>query len=124
MMNPKKLVKISKKRQIMATSKGHFVVYSSDQKRFEVPLEYLSTDVFRELLKMSEEEFGLTNSRPIKLTGDSIFLEYVILILRSQGYTTPDIHKAMLCVLLQQQVIIVCSSNSWSKAEPSKSTCL
>ncbi|KAJ7971580.1 Auxin-responsive protein [Quillaja saponaria] len=102
-MNLKKLVKISKKRQIMATNKSHFVVYSGDQKRFEVPLEYLSKDVFRELLKMSEEEFGLT-TLPIKLTCDGVFLEYVFLILRSQGYITPDIQKAMLCVLPKQQV--------------------
>ena len=38
--------------------KGHFVVYTTDQARFVVPLAYLENEVIRKLLSMSEEEFG------------------------------------------------------------------
>jgi len=34
------------------------VVYSADSRRFEVPLAYLNTAIFRVLLSMSQEEFG------------------------------------------------------------------
>ena len=40
--------------------KGHCAVYTTDGKRFEVPLAYLGTMVFSELLRMSQEEFGFT----------------------------------------------------------------
>jgi len=38
--------------------KGHCAMYTADDKRFEVPLAYLSTVVFSELLQISKEEFG------------------------------------------------------------------
>ena len=40
-------------------NKGNFVVYTNDGKRFMVPLEYLSRNVFIEFLRMSKEEFDL-----------------------------------------------------------------
>ncbi|KAK0581809.1 hypothetical protein LWI29_018245 [Acer saccharum] len=45
--------------------KGLFVIYTFDQKRFVIPLAYLSNVIFRELLKLSEEEFGLSSDEPI-----------------------------------------------------------
>ncbi|KAL5788896.1 hypothetical protein ACOSP7_005845 [Xanthoceras sorbifolium] len=54
--------------------KGHFVIYTIDQKRFVIPLAYLSTDIFQELLKLSEEEFGLSSDEPITLPCDAAFL--------------------------------------------------
>ncbi|WJZ83552.1 hypothetical protein VitviT2T_003223 [Vitis vinifera] len=39
--------------------KGHFVVYSSDRRRFVIPLAYLDSEIMRELFQMSEEEFGI-----------------------------------------------------------------
>ncbi|KAJ0077070.1 hypothetical protein Patl1_35789 [Pistacia atlantica] len=50
--------------------KGHFVVYTIDQKRFMFPLMYLNNDIFLELLKVSEEEFGLSSDGPITLSCD------------------------------------------------------
>ncbi|KAK2976266.1 hypothetical protein RJ640_026895 [Escallonia rubra] len=44
--------------------KGHFVVYSDDGRRFVIPLVYLNNEVLRQLLKMSEEEFGLPGKSP------------------------------------------------------------
>ncbi|CAA6663261.1 unnamed protein product [Spirodela intermedia] len=54
-----------------APSKGSFVVYSRDGGRFVVPLAYLNTFIFRELLEMSEEEFGLPSDGPIVMPCDA-----------------------------------------------------
>ncbi|XP_015952785.1 auxin-responsive protein SAUR68-like [Arachis duranensis] len=79
------------------TNKGHFVVYSLDDKRFVVPLKYLSTNVFRELLKLSEEEFGLPSNGPIRLPFDGVFLDYVMSLLFLQQRNVPqDVEKALI----------------------------
>ncbi|TMW84146.1 hypothetical protein EJD97_025718 [Solanum chilense] len=75
--------------------KGHFVVYTTDQARFVVPLAYLETEVIRELLSMSEEEFGLPSGGPITLPCDSAFTSYIISLIK-RGVTTGDLHKALL----------------------------
>ncbi|KAL6963635.1 hypothetical protein U1Q18_034642 [Sarracenia purpurea var. burkii] len=57
-----KLATISRKRISFPRTKfdeGHFVVYTADQRRFVIPLAYLNTELFRKLLKMAEEEYGL-----------------------------------------------------------------
>ncbi|KAJ1420617.1 Small auxin-up RNA [Sesbania bispinosa] len=77
-----------------AANKGHFVVYSIDHKRFVVPLKYLSTNIFRELLKWSEEEFGLPSNGPITLPCDGVFLEYVISLV--QECIPEDVEKALI----------------------------
>uniref|UniRef100_J3MZT0 Auxin-responsive protein n=1 Tax=Oryza brachyantha TaxID=4533 RepID=J3MZT0_ORYBR len=51
--------------------KGHCVLYTTDGARFEVPLMYLNTAVFCELLRMSEEEFGFTCDGKIALPCDA-----------------------------------------------------
>ncbi|KAH7692298.1 Small auxin-up RNA protein [Dioscorea alata] len=38
--------------------KGHFFVYTSEGKRYMVPLAYLENNIFKELLKISEENLG------------------------------------------------------------------
>ncbi|EMS47009.1 hypothetical protein TRIUR3_00039 [Triticum urartu] len=90
MIHPKKLAQLAKKCQRMLAARtsarrrhasdtaadeccgtvssvvadeGHCVVYTADGTRFEVPLAYLRTTVFSELLRMSEEEFGFANGR-------------------------------------------------------------
>uniref|UniRef100_A0A803NQX7 Uncharacterized protein n=1 Tax=Cannabis sativa TaxID=3483 RepID=A0A803NQX7_CANSA len=62
--------------------KGHFVVYTTDEKRFVMPLEFLNQNILRELFKMSEEEFGLSSDGPIKLPCDAVFMEYVVKLIR------------------------------------------
>ncbi|KAK1262560.1 hypothetical protein QJS04_geneDACA001336 [Acorus gramineus] len=47
------------------TNKGHFVVYTSDGSRFVVPLAYLKSDIIRELLEMSANEFGFPGDGPL-----------------------------------------------------------
>ncbi|KAG6653594.1 auxin-responsive protein SAUR64-like [Carya illinoinensis] len=73
--------------------RGHFVVYTIDEKRFEMPLAYLYTNIFQELFKMSEEEFGLSSSRPITLPCD-VFMSHVVLHI--QRGATKDIEKALI----------------------------
>ncbi|XP_049353274.1 auxin-responsive protein SAUR68-like [Solanum verrucosum] len=75
--------------------KGHFVVYTADQARFVIPLVYLENEVIRQLLNMSEEEFGLPSGGPITLPCDSAFMDYIISLTR-KGVTAGDLHKALL----------------------------
>ncbi|KAI8026471.1 Auxin-responsive protein SAUR61 [Camellia lanceoleosa] len=63
-------------------NKGHFVVYNIDQMRFVIPLAYLHNAVFRELFKMSEEEFGLPRDGPIMLPCDAVFIDYILSLVR------------------------------------------
>ncbi|XP_018849199.2 auxin-responsive protein SAUR62-like [Juglans regia] len=81
-------------------SKGHFVVYTDDKKRFVVPLEYVSKMIFGELLRMSEE-FGLPSNEPIGITlpCDGTFSEYVIYLV--QVHMPEDLEKALLSLLWQ-----------------------
>uniref|UniRef100_A0A3B6MUY0 Auxin-responsive protein n=1 Tax=Triticum aestivum TaxID=4565 RepID=A0A3B6MUY0_WHEAT len=89
MIHPKKLAQLAKKCQRMLVARagarhwhasdttgdeccssvssvvadeGHCVIYTADGTRFQVPLVYLGTTVFAELLRMSEEEFGFVSS--------------------------------------------------------------
>lgn len=121
MISPKKLIKMARKWHKIAfkgkkrisfmkndgdinaescstsyvADKGHFVTYSSDQKRFVLPLAYLHNDIFGELLKISEEEFGLSSGGPIRLPCDSIFLNYIISFIQRPGLAA-DLEKALL----------------------------
>ena len=64
--------------------KGHCVVYAADGARFEVPLAFLGTTVFSELLRMSQEEFGFTgvDGGRITLPCDASMMEYAMCLLR------------------------------------------
>ncbi|KAH0679742.1 hypothetical protein KY284_020827 [Solanum tuberosum] len=75
--------------------KGHFVVYTADQARFVVPLAYLENEVIRQLLSMSEEEFGLPRGGPITLPCDSAFMSYIISLIK-KGVAAGDLHRAVL----------------------------
>ncbi|XP_074561538.1 auxin-responsive protein SAUR64-like [Curcuma longa] len=118
MLNPKKLIKMVRKWQKVAAlgrrritsdyrsgeeqrcsaasvaSKGHVFVYTADGKRFMVPLKYLSSTVFRELLRRSEEEFGLPTDGPITLPCGAACMESVISLLHSRG--TRDVERVVL----------------------------
>lgn len=74
--------------------KGHFVVYSMDNRRFVVPLVYLKNNMFRELFKLAEEEFGLSSNVPLKLPCDATVLKYVITLI--QRNVAKDMEEAVL----------------------------
>ncbi|KAL2490581.1 Auxin-responsive protein SAUR67 [Abeliophyllum distichum] len=99
--------------------KGHFVVYTTDKKRFVIPLTFLKSDVFGDLLKMSEEEYGLSSDGPITVPCDALFMHYIILLI--QRGRAGSLHKALLmpvdkshCLLssshqgLMNQQLLVC----------------
>ncbi|RWR90627.1 auxin-responsive protein SAUR64-like protein [Cinnamomum micranthum f. kanehirae] len=62
--------------------RGHFVVYTIDGKRFMVPLDHLNSPIFVELLRLSEEQFGLPCDGPITIPCEAFFMEYVISFLQ------------------------------------------
>ncbi|XP_034214825.1 auxin-responsive protein SAUR65-like [Prunus dulcis] len=79
----------------MVSEKGTFVIYTIDERRFVLPLSYLSHCIFQELFKMSEEEFGLSSgSGTIILPCDSLFMNYMVSLL--QRGMTGDLEKALL----------------------------
>ncbi|KAL8139548.1 hypothetical protein V2J09_005569 [Rumex salicifolius] len=78
MISTKKLVKMARKKKIsfpmnnnhlkkvqLVEEKVHFVVYTTNERRFALPLAYLQSEIFGELLRMAEEEFGLATDGPI-----------------------------------------------------------
>lgn len=137
MVNPKKLVKMARKWQkaaavtrkrisfpiksgdvdvsastssssSSAAVKGHFVAYTVDQKRFVFPIGYLNTDIFRELLRLSEEEFGLPSDGPITLPFDGVFMDYVVSLI--QWRATTEIQKALLVsIIANSRCSLTCS---------------
>ncbi|XVE48779.1 hypothetical protein DITRI_Ditri01bG0030000 [Diplodiscus trichospermus] len=74
--------------------KGYFVIYTMDKTRFVVPLAFLSNSIFCKLLKMSEEEFGLPSDGPITLPCDSVFLNYIVSVVK-RGLAK-DFERALL----------------------------
>nr|XP_016455745.1 PREDICTED: auxin-responsive protein SAUR68-like [Nicotiana tabacum] len=75
--------------------KGQFVVYTTDQRRFVIPLAYLENEVILQLLSMSEEEFGLPSGGPITLPCDSAVMNYMVSLIK-KGAAAGDLHKAFL----------------------------
>ncbi|XP_060168796.1 auxin-responsive protein SAUR68-like [Lycium barbarum] len=121
MLSAKKLIKMAKKWQKFAAmqrkrisiprngndadssstsssfvaGKGQFVVYTTDQRCFVIPLAYLENELILQLLNMSEEEFGLPSGGPIKLPCDSAFIDYIVSLIK-KGAAAGDLHKALL----------------------------
>ncbi|KAK9690653.1 hypothetical protein RND81_09G143800 [Saponaria officinalis] len=107
MISTKKLIKMAKKWQRIAlakrkriswpkpvTDKGHFV----DGRRFMIPLACLKTDIFRELFRMAEEEYGIAAaSSPISLPCDSSLMEYALSMI--QKHVAKDLEDALIASL-------------------------
>ncbi|XP_055808805.1 auxin-responsive protein SAUR68-like [Solanum dulcamara] len=85
--------------------KGHFVVYTTDQKRFVFPFSYLQHEVIGQLLHMSEEEFGLPNDGPITLPCDELFMNYIISLIKSG--VAADIQNALLIAVASSRCSLV-----------------
>ena len=69
-------------------------MYTADGRRFEVPLAYLGTTVFLELLWMSHEEFGFASDGRITLPCDATVIEYAMCLLRRSA--SVEVEKAFL----------------------------
>ncbi|KAF5186125.1 Auxin-responsive protein saur64 [Thalictrum thalictroides] len=89
-----KLHKVTYSKRMGSSTKGYFVVYTTDKKRFVIPLQYLNNKIFKELFRMSEEQFGLPRNGPIILPCDGVFMEYIVSFL--QRKTSDDLEKALL----------------------------
>lgn len=87
--------------------KGHFVVYSADNKRFVVPLTYLKRTVFRELLRMSEEEFGPPREGPIMLPCDAVSMEYIVSVVKKE--VSIELERALLLSLTSRECSPTCA---------------
>jgi hypothetical protein len=74
--------------------KGHCIMYTADGRRFEVPLVYLSTTVFSELLRMSQEEFGFASDGKITLPCDATVMDYAMCLLGRNA--SAEVEKALL----------------------------
>ncbi|CAN0878785.1 Auxin-responsive protein SAUR66 [Linum grandiflorum] len=133
-INPMKLIKMAKKwRNQVATkkknmiptlpqlltsrsfSKGHFAVYTmEDQKRFMVPICCLDSQAFRELLEISEEEFGPPGSGPIRLPCDGPSVECLVSLIR-RAADDGDLFKAVItCVYNGRRIASSCSPLDYS----------
>ncbi|XP_006661499.2 auxin-responsive protein SAUR36-like [Oryza brachyantha] len=120
MISSRKLAQLAKKWQRMVASsgrqtasidgccstatayvadKGHCVLYTTDGARFEVPLMYLSTAVFCELLRMSQEEFGFTSDSKITLPCDASVMEYVMCLIRREA--SEEVERALLSSIVR-----------------------
>lgn len=121
MINPKKLAQLARKwqRVKIATKdddrcctispiagRGHCTVYTVDGSRFEVPLAYLRSVVFSELLRMAAEEFGFTGNGRITLPCDAAVVEYMICLL--QRNASEEVEKAFL-----SSVVMPCPQSSY-----------
>ncbi|XP_019157614.1 PREDICTED: auxin-responsive protein SAUR68-like [Ipomoea nil] len=89
-----------------AVSKGHFAIYTADQRRFVIPLSYLENEIIRQLLNLSEQEFGLPSNGPITLPCDAVFMNYIISLL-GRGLSR-ELENALLIQVTSSQ----CSSAS------------
>ncbi|KAB2043027.1 hypothetical protein ES319_D02G260700v1 [Gossypium barbadense] len=94
--------------------KGHFVVYSVDQKRFVLPLEYLKNEIVMELFNLAEEEFGVPGNGLLILPCDATFMEYVIALIKKKP--SKEVEKALILSVASSH----CSSSNLSQHETSQ----
>ncbi|GMI87613.1 SMALL AUXIN UPREGULATED RNA 65 [Hibiscus trionum] len=80
--------------KLPVVDKGCFVIYTMDKIRFVIPLAFLGNCIFRELFKMSEEEFGLPSDGPITLPCDSVVMNYIVSLVK-RGLAK-DMERAVL----------------------------
>ncbi|KAL8027902.1 hypothetical protein ABFS82_14G123800 [Erythranthe guttata] len=78
----------------VVAEKGHFIVYTADKVRFSFPIAYLDSLIFRELLRISEEEFGLMSDGPIILACDSQLMVYISSLMERNA--AKEVEKALL----------------------------
>ncbi|KAL4201052.1 hypothetical protein AMTRI_Chr02g256670 [Amborella trichopoda] len=114
MINSKRLLEMARKWQKKAISQrrrislkrntsdqmdsvaaaGQFVIYTVAGSRFMIPLAFLNRHIFRELLLMAEEEFGLTGRHPLTLPCESFVMEYIVHQLNKNA--SMEVEKALV----------------------------
>ncbi|CAN6464257.1 unnamed protein product [Victoria cruziana] len=104
---------ISSKKVAVIAEKGHFVAYASDGKRYEVPLACLHRPIFRELLKMAEEEFGLNIDGAITFPCVSAVMDYIV----------SPVQRDMSVQMEDALIASLSSGRCFSSSVPSQSHC-
>ncbi|XVE93951.1 hypothetical protein REPUB_Repub01dG0238300 [Reevesia pubescens] len=94
--------------------KGHFVVYSADEERFVLPLEYLKNEIVMELFNLAEEELGLPGNGLLILPCNATFMEYVITLIKRKP--SKDVEKALIMSIASGR----CSSSYLYQQETSQ----
>ncbi|KAK3421123.1 hypothetical protein EUGRSUZ_G01818 [Eucalyptus grandis] len=105
MMEPKKLMKMVRMWEKIAASgrrrisdpgvtRGHFVIYTTDGRRFMIPLQFTRSNIFKEHFEMSEEEFRLSGDGPITVPCDAASMEYIVSFV--ERCVAKDIENALL----------------------------
>lgn len=90
----KKIGFLNKSNNEAVGVKGHFVIYSNDQKRYVLPLAYLNNYIFQELLKVYEEELGLSSGGPLTLPCHSSFINYIVSVITTRN-VSKDLEKKL-----------------------------
>ncbi|RRT42845.1 hypothetical protein B296_00020249 [Ensete ventricosum] len=70
-------------------------------------LKYLTNSIFRELLRMSEEEFGLPSDGPITLPCEAICMDYIISLLESR--VPREVERAVLASIAGSRCTASCA---------------
>lgn len=77
--------------------KGQFVVYTKEgNNRFVVPLCYLHHPIFKILLEMAEEEYGLTIHGPLIVPCEKELMEYILSLLKKKLPIYSDVDENTL----------------------------
>ncbi|KAK9169602.1 hypothetical protein Syun_001742 [Stephania yunnanensis] len=64
--------------------KGYFTMYAREGKRFVVPLYYLNHPIFKVLLEMTEEEFGLAAQGPLQVPYEEELMDHIVSFIRNK----------------------------------------
>ncbi|KAJ9704589.1 hypothetical protein PVL29_002922 [Vitis rotundifolia] len=99
----KKWQKLTSMTKQISLQRGNEILHilTAAATRFVFPIVYLSNHIFRELFKMSEEEFGLPRDGPIMLPCDAVFMNYVVFLIKRR--VTKDMEKALLVSMATSQ---------------------
>ncbi|CAN1192592.1 Auxin-responsive protein SAUR66 [Linum perenne] len=129
-ISPIKLIKMAKKwRNQVSTKKnkitplppttrsyyhkGHFAVYTmEDKKRSMVPIACLDNKAFRQLLDISEEEFGPHHDGPIRLPCDGPCLASLIKRAAHDRDLIRTVVTSLTCVCNGRGITSSCSLNN------------
>ncbi|KAF6172494.1 hypothetical protein GIB67_007007 [Kingdonia uniflora] len=95
---------VGDKQNKLVVDKGHVALYTADENQVVVPLPYLKHDIFKEFLRVSEEEFGLPKDGPITLPSDMVFMKYNVSLVESR--VSKKVEKALLASISSGQFII------------------
>lgn len=109
----KRLTATAKKDEECCTSssvKGHCIMYTTNGRRFEVPLVHLSTMIFGDLLRVFQEAFGFPRDGNMALHCDAQVMEYAMCLLGRNA--SAKVENALLNSMVTSCNYTVCTMPS------------